>query len=75
MMEEFKDLKQTVVTLIDNSVEGELDEESDVETSHQSHDKDAAKVKHRVIVEMCSKCALRSCPGAGHHQENRCRCR
>ena len=43
MMKEFKYLKQTVVTLMDNLLEGKLDEESDAETSLQSHGKDADK--------------------------------
>ena len=38
-MKEFKDLKQTVATLMDNSLEGVLNVENDGETSHRSHDK------------------------------------
>ena len=41
MMKEFKDLKQTVASLMDNSLACKLDVESDGKTSHRSHDKDA----------------------------------
>ena len=55
MMKEFKDLKQTVTSLMDNLLEGELDIESDGETS--------AEVQHRVVksrARICSRKLSRS---------------